>query len=147
MNLYASSPSGGGQPLSLQVQASLAQQLSNISHAFSALAYAEAMAVGVVNCFQGFSTFRCRPLLNIHDLIVHPDYRGQGISQLLLAHVEQEAIARGCCKLTLEVLQGNTAARGAYTKFGFQAYELDPAMGQAIFLEKRLGVDSANHAD
>jgi len=51
-----------------------------------------------------------------------------------------EKIAResGCCKITLEVLEGNHVARAAYSAFGFKGYELDPKMGKALFLEKKL---------
>ena len=56
----------------------------------------------------------------------------------MLGKVELLARDRGCCKLTLEVLEGNAVARSAYEKFGFTGYELDPAMGKAHFWEKKL---------
>ena len=40
--------------------------------------------------------------------------------------------------LTLEVLDGNRAALAVYADVGFHAYALDPAMGRAVFLEKKL---------
>ena len=43
--------------------------------------------------------------------------------------------ARGCCKLTLEVLQGNAAARRLYARYGFDGYAFDPAFGHAVFLQ------------
>ena len=67
------------------------------------------------------------------------DFRRQGFARGLLAHVEAVARQRGCCKLTLEVLEGNHGARRAYLDFGFEGYQLDPAMGQALFMEKKLG--------
>jgi len=67
----------------------------------------------------GFSTFQARPLLNIHDLAVVPDWRGQGIGRALLEAVEVEAIQRGCCKITLEVQDANRQARGLYERYGF----------------------------
>ena len=99
---------------------------------------AEKTAMREVNCFEGFSTFQARPLLNIHDVVVHKDYRGQGVSGLMLQKVAELARQRNCCKLTLEVLQNNPAAQAAYRKAGFQAYQLDPQMGQALFWEKKL---------
>mgnify|MGYP000614993650 CR=1 FL=1 len=99
----------------------------------------ERRPVGLINCVEGFSTFAGRPLLNVHDIVVHEDFRRQGIARALLAHVEAMARQRGCCKLTLEVLEGNHGARRAYLDFGFEGYQLDPAMGQALFFEKKLG--------
>ena len=64
------------------------------------------------------------------------EYRGQGLARLLFDQVETIAKARGCCKLTLEVLKGNERARAAYTKFGFSGYELDPEMGAGTLLGK-----------
>jgi hypothetical protein len=40
--------------------------------------------------------------------------------------------------LRLEVLSGNDIARKSYQAFGFNAYELDPATGTAMFWEKPL---------
>jgi hypothetical protein len=38
----------------------------------------------------------------------------------------------------LEVLSGNANAMALYARCGFEAYVLDPAMGQARFMQKRL---------
>jgi len=77
-------------------------------------------------------------LINIHDLAVIPEARGQGVGQQMLAFVEREANARGACKITLEVLTGNDTARRSYERFGFAAYKLDDTSGHAVFLQKML---------
>ena len=56
----------------------------------------------------------------------------------MLGLVEQIALERGACKLTLEVLAGNTGAIKLYNRVGFASYQLDPVMGQAQFLQKWL---------
>jgi len=94
--------------------------------------------VGLINCFEGYSTFKAQPLLNVHDIVVHPRHRGQGIGQALLAAAQQLAIERGCCKLTLEVLSGNTVAMKSYDRFGFAHYQLDPEAGHAVLMQKWL---------
>ncbi|MFQ3172362.1 MAG: ribosomal protein S18 acetylase RimI-like enzyme [Oleispira sp.] len=66
------------------------------------------------------------------------DYRGLQLSQLMLDKVEEIARTRNCCKLTLEVLTGNTVAQNAYVKFGFLDYVLSPEMGSAMFWQKVL---------
>ena len=52
--------------------------------------------------------------------------------------VERLARERGCCKVTLEVLEGNTSAQAAYRRAGFEGYQLDPLMGRAMFWQKWL---------
>ncbi len=139
LNCYAEDSMGGGKPLSDYVLKNLASELADVPNAFSIICYADGKPAGLVNCFQGFSTFKCKPLINIHDIVVANGFRGLGISQLMLNEVEKIAIERGCCKLTLEVLEGNKVAQNAYIKFGYQGYELDPTMGKALFWEKALG--------
>ena len=90
-------------------------------------------------CFEGFSTFACKPLLNIHDIIVAKAHRGHGIAKSLLAKAEEIALSLGCCKLTLEVLEGNIVAQAAYKASGFAGYALDLKMGMALFWQKKLG--------
>lgn len=138
MDCYASDPMGGGEPLSEEIKTSLAGALAKIPHAFSVICYVAGMPAGLVNCFEAFSTFKCKRLVNIHDVIVAKKVRGQNISQLMLKKVEQVAKEKGCCKLTLEVLEGNSIAQHAYLKFGFAGYALDPKMGKAIFWQKEL---------
>ena len=138
LNHYAEDVMGGGKSLSADTLQQLAGELAKRPYAFSVLAFVAGQPVGLVNCFEGFSTFACRPLVNIHDVAVIAQWRGKGISQKMLAKVEEIARQRGCCKLTLEVLQGNAAAQGAYRKMGFAGYELDPQMGEAMFWQKAL---------
>ena len=94
--------------------------------------------VGLVNAIEGFSSFACRPLVNVHDVVVAPSHRRRGIAARMFEQVEVLARERGACKLTLEVLQGNTPARNVYQRLGFTDYQLDPAMGHAQFLHKWL---------
>lgn len=136
LNGYAQDPMGGGEPLSEYVRINLVSELSKLPHAFSVIAYVNGEPAGLANCFMGFSTFKCKPLINIHDLTVAEAFRGLGISQALLGKVEEQAKLKCCCKVTLEVLEGNEAARRSYLKFGFDGYELDPKMGKAMFWQK-----------
>lgn len=138
LNSYAKDPMGGGQALPDYVQDNLAFELAKVPNAFSVLCYVDGKPAGLTNCLQGFSTFKCKPLINIHDVVVVSGFRGKQISQHMLQKVEQVANKRGCCKITLEVLEGNTVAKNAYLKFGFAGYALDPEMGNAMFWEKVL---------
>ena len=135
---YARDPAGGGTALTAEVRAGLPAALAARPQAFSVLAFDGAQPVGLVNCIEGFSTFACRPLVNVHDVIVSASHRGRRIVERMFAIVQEESVARGACKLTLEVLEGNTAALRAYAREGFAAYRLDPAFGAAVFLQKKL---------
>lgn len=141
LDQYARDPMGGGEGLSAYAREHVVAGLARQPQAFSVLAWArdargEDVAVGLANCFEGFSTFASRPLVNVHDLAVDPAWRGRGVGQALLGFVEAVARERGACKLTLEVLSGNRGAQALYQRCGFALYQLDPAMGQAQFWQK-----------
>ena len=138
MEEYALDPMGGGQGLSDYVKANLSTELAKRKSAHVILAFVDSQPAGLVVCLEGFSTFACKPLLNIHDLIIALPYRRRGLSKLLLQQAEDIALGLGCCKLTLEVLEGNQVAQSAYKAFGFNGYELSPTMGKALFWEKKL---------
>ncbi len=138
LNEYAKDKMGGGAELPEFVKNNLVPELRKRQGAHVVLAFVDGSPAGMAVCFEGFSTFSCRPLLNVHDLIVDQRYRGRGLSKRLLAKAEEIAIRLGCCKLTLEVLEGNAVAQAAYRASGFEGYELDPKMGKAMFWQKKL---------
>ena len=138
LNHYSKDEMGGGQELSQFVKDNLVKELQRRKNAHVVLAFLAETPVGLVILIEGFSTFSCKPLLNIHDVVVMHGYRGQGISKKLLTKAEEIAISLGCCKLTLEVLEGNQLAQAAYRASGFAGYELDPKMGRAMFWQKKL---------
>ena len=138
LNAYAIDPMGGGEPLADTVRATLCDRLTQVPLAASFIAWLGNEPVGLVNCFEGFSTFKAKPLMNVHDIVVQPAHRARGVGQALLAAAEQHAQGRGCCKLTLEVLSGNTRALRSYDRFGFAPYTLDPKEGQALLMQKWL---------
>lgn len=133
---YARDPMGGGEGLSEYAKINLVSVIREVPGFHAALAWLDGKAVGLIDCFAGFSTFAARPLLNIHDIVVHADVRGQGIGQALLNWAEERARQLGCCKLTLEVLSNNTRAMSAYERAGYAPYVLDPAAGHALLMQK-----------
>jgi ribosomal protein S18 acetylase RimI-like enzyme len=138
LNGYALDPMGGAEALSEHTQQNLVAALNQTPNAFTVLCYVGGKPAGLINCFQCFSTFKCKPIINMHDVTVESEFRGLGISTKMMEKVESVAKERGACKITLEVLEGNKVAQHAYTKFGFSGYELDPEMGKAIFWEKAI---------
>ena len=140
LNGYAQDPMGGGEALQPAVLQTLCDALAVRPYTFSFIAWNGDEALGLVNCFESFSTFKAQPLVNIHDLVVRADARGRGVGQALLQAVQVEATKRGACKITLEVLTGNTVAIKSYERFGFASYQLDPAAGHAVLMQKWLAV-------
>ena len=121
LDSYASDDMGIRQPLAADIRERIVSGLRDYPTTLVLLAIFDKQIVGVAVCFFGFSTFRARPLLNIHDLAVLPDFRGRGIGQSLLSEIENRARQRDCCKLTLEVRTDNDGARRLYERFGFEA--------------------------
>lgn len=134
LNGYALDQFGNSAPLDDAVRAHLCAHLAKVQGAFSVIASVGDTPVGLINAFQGFSTFKCEPLINVHDVFVEPAHRRKGITQRMMEKVQEIAVSRGCCKLTLEVLSNNPNAMGSYAKFGFKSYELDPELGDRAVL-------------
>jgi ribosomal protein S18 acetylase RimI-like enzyme len=141
LDIYARDPMGGGKGLSAFAKANVVAQLAARPHAYSVLAFdgtTDEAPVGLVNCIEGFSTFACRPLVNVHDVAVKEAYRGLRVGARMLELAQAIAKERGACKLTLEVLSNNAPARQLYQRIGFSDYQLDPDMGSAGLMQKWL---------
>lgn len=139
LDAYARDPAGGGEPLRAEVKARLPRALADRPGVHVLLAYAEGEPAGLAICMEGFSTFAGAPLLNVHDFAVLPKQRGAGVGRALMAQVVALAESLQCCKVTLEVLEGNAPARALYLASGFADYALDPAWGKAMFMQRWLG--------
>jgi ribosomal protein S18 acetylase RimI-like enzyme len=132
LDAYARDPMGDARPLDAGTQARLARDLPSLPTAHGLLAEAGDDAVGVATCFVAYSTFQARPLLNIHDIAVLPEWRGRGVGRRLLDGIEALARKLGCCRLTLEVRADNPRALGLYQRAGFT-----PAACE-LFMQKSL---------
>lgn len=138
LNLYASEPIGGSTPLPDHVRQCLPDFLQNHPASRVWLAFVGEQAVGLATCVLSYSSFAARTILNIHDLVVHPEFRGRGIGRALLEHVERDARAHDYCGLTLEVRGDNLAAQRLYANCGFVGSgQIEPAHFSA-FWKKRL---------
>jgi GNAT superfamily N-acetyltransferase len=70
----------------------------------------------------------------LHSLFVDPDYQGQGLGSLLLAHVERHALARGSVRL--ELLSSITAKR-FYGAAGYVYVEDESSGGGTTHLMRK----------
>ncbi|MFH5882911.1 GNAT family N-acetyltransferase [Halalkalibaculum sp. DA3122] len=131
-DMYARDVMGMEEPLPNATRINLIHELAEMPNAFTLLAFRDGAAVGIANCFVGFSTFEGQKLINIHDLAVVPEWRGLGIGKKLLRAVQHKARKLKCCRITLEVREDNPAI-DLYERFGFD--NGDPRM---LFMSKEL---------
>src|SRR4029450_7375599 len=138
VDAYSRDAMGSAKPLDQDVRARLIPGLQRHPTTLIFLAFEGEQPVGVAVCFIGFSTFAASPLINIHDCMVLPAFRGKGVGRRLLQAVEGKARELGCCKLTLEVMDNNHRALRAYEAAGFLRYSLQKDAGSDVFLYKAL---------
>lgn len=129
---YARDAMGMKRPLDENVKKQLIDRLKEFPSYVGFLAFMDDQPAGVANCVYSFSTFKAQKVINIHDLAVNPQFRGNGIGEALLAEVERKAKKENCCKVTLEVREDNRA-RNLYERAGFSYGE--PRM---FFMEKEI---------
>jgi ribosomal protein S18 acetylase RimI-like enzyme len=56
----------------------------------------------------------------IYDIVIGPQWRGQGYGRALLAAAEREAARHGAQMIALNVFGANTVARGLYEASGYE---------------------------
>jgi len=133
LDMYCRDEFGSGKPLPEETVAGLIVGLQ-AARGICFLAQEEQAYIGLALCLPSFSSFKAKPILNIHDIAVSPGHRGKGVGQALLQAVAEEARRRGCCKVTLEVREDNEVAMGAYLAAGFSGTK-----PQTLFWSKDLG--------
>jgi GNAT superfamily N-acetyltransferase len=80
----------------------------------------EQRIVGFALFFTNFSTFLGRPGMHLEDLYVQPAFRSLGLGRMLLEHLAELAVARGCGRFEWTVLDWNESAIRFYERMGAQ---------------------------
>lgn len=120
INLYMTDPMGGcTEPLNKLQQLRMVDGLNNHPKAFVLFIIYRNEVAGLATCFENFSTFKAKPYINLHDLIVDSKFRGKGFGKMLVEEVLSIAKERKCCKVTLEVREDNYTAQTLYIDLGF----------------------------
>ena len=70
LNEYAQGPMGGNEPLSDYTRENLIRELAKRPTAGALIALQNGIPAGLAIYLEGFSTFACKPLLNLHDFMV-----------------------------------------------------------------------------
>lgn len=116
---YMMDPMGGSKPLSQPEKEKLLTGLSGHPSSFVLFVAVDQEIVGLSTCFINFSTFKAKPFLNIHDLVILKEYRGKGLGRKLLEKCIEISKERGYCKITLEVRDDNRNAQELYKSLDF----------------------------
>ncbi len=120
VNSYIADPMGGGSLLTDKQKLYLLDALESHPRAIVLFVLCEGEIVGMINAFLNFSTFKCKSMINIHDVFVDKQYRGRGLGRKLLQGIVEIAHQNDCAKLTLEVRKDNQPAQHLYHSEGFQ---------------------------
>lgn len=130
------STSGGG--LDSSVLNELIPNIIEFGNYLIYLAYVDGKAAGFSICFEGFSTFKAKKILNIHDFYISNEFQGNGYGYLLMKHIIDDAGNRGYCKITLEVYSTNPRAINLYRKCGFSGNIEEEEKQQVFFMANNL---------
>ena len=82
--------------------------------------------VGMASLLYTVSTAEGGKAALFEDLVVHPDFRNQGIGARLLEHVIAQARAEGVLRLTLLTDMQNEQAQVLYRRLGFVGSPMKP---------------------
>ncbi len=126
LNHYMSDPMGESKPLDKRQQLRLVDGLANHPSSFVLFALYQQQIVGLATCFINFSTFKVKPYINLHDIVINQQYRGKGLGRLLLEELINISEQRKYCKISLEVREDNKVAQNLYRSLGFK--ECSPNM-------------------
>lgn len=84
------------------------------------LAQADGEVLGLLVFIPLYSSWQGRKAVMIHDLYVRAAARGQGAGKALVAELARLAVARGCGRMEVNVLDWNDRARAFYDALGLR---------------------------
>lgn len=119
LNDYMLDDMGIGEPMPENLGPNIIDGLKNHSEYIGFFVCIEDDFAALANCNLNFSTWKAKPLINIHDFIVSPDFRKQGVGLFLLNEIAKYAYEKGYCRINLEVRHDNYKAQKLYKKAGF----------------------------
>jgi ribosomal protein S18 acetylase RimI-like enzyme len=133
LNEYMEDEMGAGGPMPEELGPKIIDGLKKHTGYLGFFVCVEDDFAALANCNLNFSTWKAKPLINIHDFIVSPNFRGQGIGLFLLDEIAKYAKEKDYCRVNLEVRYDNLKAQNLYKKTGFK--DCEPPN---YFWEKRL---------
>lgn len=83
----------------------------------------EGTLVGFTQLYPIFSSTRMKRMWLLNDLFVHPDFRGKGISKMLINQAKELAKSNQACGILLETETTNDIGNRLYPQEGFELEE------------------------
>jgi len=133
LNDYMNDPMGNNRPLPKELAPQIISGLKKHSGFLGFFVLVDNHFAGLANCNINFSTFQAKPLINIHDFIIAPEFRHVGAGTFLLSSIITYATENGFCRVNLEVREDNLTAKSLYRKIGF-----DDCVPRMMFWERKL---------
>lgn len=133
LNMYMADPMGDHPQHDERKNEILVEEMKNHPTSITLFILVNKRAVGIVNAFMNYSTFKLKPYINIHDVFVMPEYRRRGLSRRLISKIKEIALDNDCCKISLEVRHDNTVAQKCYQSEGFKDNAMPMYYWELIF--------------
>jgi GNAT superfamily N-acetyltransferase len=80
----------------------------------------DGVVVGLASLHASLSLEYDEPAAKLSAIVVDEAQRGRGVGKALVAEMEAEARARGCCLLFLTTAERRADAHTFYTRLGFE---------------------------
>jgi GNAT superfamily N-acetyltransferase len=82
-------------------------------------AFVDGKMVSFALCNHICNSLRLAPTWILHDLLVSPEHRRQGIAEALIEAVHTRAKTAGACEVALSTAHHNKTAQALYGKLGY----------------------------
>lgn len=105
-------------------QSKVISRLFELSYFHGFICFVDDKPAGFAVCFESYSTYRDRKIMNIHDFMVSDSYRGQGLGKVQLNGIEQYCRDNNYLKITLEVDDDNLVAKKLYSACNYEDYRI-----------------------
>jgi len=110
--------------LSANIESYVVKQLFGLPYFHGFICYVNGEPGAFAVCFESYSTYRSKRILNIHDFMVSSNYRGKGVGKALLGGIEHYCGDNEYLKITLEVDQNNLVAQNLYSAAGYEDFQM-----------------------
>ncbi len=98
----------------------LTERLQNKESVIFVAEHTDNSLVGFTQLYPLFSSTRMKRLWLLNDLFVHPKFRGQGVSKMLIEAAKDHCIKTGGCAILLETGKDNDIGNQLYPRTGFE---------------------------